>query len=243
MCWRFFKYKLVLDDNRNKLKRDNAFMEAAIRDLKSIEPPFTTRKSHPRASTSTNTTLITSPSYNTHNLPCLGQFNIKLKRQWTFMEAAICDSTSMEPPPSTSAPVHISTLPADDYHDLPRPGDSAFAFDYDHSSKLDHVAIYRPGSGIVQILKNDNGTFGSVYPKSIAGYDESGDELDSPGSQIVQVPLQTPVDSTDQPASSGSHLNVPPRCRKILNDFGLRKHVFEGADHSDHHIFHSALLI
>jgi hypothetical protein len=38
MCWRFFKYKLVLDDIGNKLRRDCEFMKAAIKRKKSMEP-------------------------------------------------------------------------------------------------------------------------------------------------------------------------------------------------------------
>jgi len=38
MCWKYFKYKLVLDDIRNKLKRDCAFLKAAIGREMSIEP-------------------------------------------------------------------------------------------------------------------------------------------------------------------------------------------------------------
>jgi hypothetical protein len=31
--------------------------------------------------------------------------------------------------------------------------DQAFAFDYDHSGKLDHLVFYRPGTGTMWILK------------------------------------------------------------------------------------------
>lgn len=33
-------------------------------------------------------------------------------------------------------------------YDLQDPRESAFAFDYNHSGRLDHIAIYRPGHGI-----------------------------------------------------------------------------------------------
>ncbi|MCJ1256561.1 hypothetical protein MMC24_004383 [Lignoscripta atroalba] len=60
---------------------------------------------------------------------------------------------------------------------FPDPGDQAFAFDYDHSGKLDHLFLYRPGSCIVIILKNVDGIFSPVYgltdnpPIGIGGWD------------------------------------------------------------------------
>ncbi|MBV8919847.1 winged helix-turn-helix domain-containing protein [Bradyrhizobium sp.] len=50
--------------------------------------------------------------------------------------------------------------------------EQAFAFDYDHSGKLDHVVLYRPGSGRISILKNSAGTFTPVYQgDGIGGFD------------------------------------------------------------------------
>jgi hypothetical protein len=37
--------------------------------------------------------------------------------------------------------------------DLKSSADRAFAFDYDHSGKLDHIALYRPGTGTMWILR------------------------------------------------------------------------------------------
>ena len=57
-------------------------------------------------------------------------------------------------------------------YDLKSPADRAFAFDYEHSGKLDYLVFYRPGNGNVCILKNDNGNFSAVYAQSgIAGFD------------------------------------------------------------------------
>jgi DNA-binding winged helix-turn-helix (wHTH) protein len=42
------------------------------------------------------------------------------------------------------------------------PGDEIFAFDYDHSSKLDHLVLYRPGTGTVEIFTNSGGTLAPV---------------------------------------------------------------------------------
>jgi hypothetical protein len=61
-------------------------------------------------------------------------------------------------------------------YDLKSAGDRAFAFDYDHSGKLDHIVLYRPGTGTIWILKNANGAFTPVYKQGdpgsgIGGYD------------------------------------------------------------------------
>ncbi|WP_031477064.1 hypothetical protein [Streptomyces bicolor] len=52
-----------------------------------------------------------------------------------------------------------------------------FAFDYDHSGKLDHLVLYRPGTGTLWILRHESDdTFGQVYAegspgRGIGGYD------------------------------------------------------------------------
>jgi hypothetical protein len=47
-------------------------------------------------------------------------------------------------------------------YDLARPEDRAFAFDYDGFGKLDHLVIYRPGSGPLALLKKGPGPGGLV---------------------------------------------------------------------------------
>jgi hypothetical protein len=61
-------------------------------------------------------------------------------------------------------------------YDLLSPDDRAFAFDYLHSGTLDHLVLYRPGSGAIFILRNNHGLFERVYSqgapgKGIGGYD------------------------------------------------------------------------
>ena len=61
-------------------------------------------------------------------------------------------------------------------YDLASSADRAFAFDYDSSGKKDHLALYRPGTGTMWILKNTGGTFSPVYSmgdpgSGIGGYD------------------------------------------------------------------------
>jgi hypothetical protein len=74
----------------------------------------------------------------------------------------------------TFSPVYSQGSPGQGIggYDLKSPADKAFAFDYEHSGKLDYMVLYRPGGGAFYILKNDNGNFTSVYSQSgIAGYD------------------------------------------------------------------------
>ncbi|KAI9806500.1 MAG: Translation initiation factor 3 subunit b [Piccolia ochrophora] len=70
------------------------------------------------------------------------------------------------PPAASSAPIF----------NLESPSDLSFAFDYDHSGKLDHLVFYRPGTGTFVIQSNNKGVLTTVYPKEdvakgIGGYD------------------------------------------------------------------------
>lgn len=67
-------------------------------------------------------------------------------------------------------------------YDLRSSADLAFAYDYDHSGMLDHIVLYRPGTGTIWILKNDNGNFSPVY--------KQGD----PGNGIGNYDLKSPLD-------------------------------------------------
>jgi hypothetical protein len=66
-------------------------------------------------------------------------------------------------------------------YDLRSPGDRAFAFDYDHSGKLDHICLYRPGTGTFWILRNAGGVFSAVYAQGDPGIGIGGYDLRSPG--------------------------------------------------------------
>jgi thermitase len=70
-------------------------------------------------------------------------------------------------------------------YDLRSPADRVFAFDYDHSGKLDHLALYRPGTGTIWILKNNNGQF-TAMPASTGdpGHGIGGYDLRSPADQV-----------------------------------------------------------
>ncbi|KAH0556966.1 hypothetical protein GP486_005245 [Trichoglossum hirsutum] len=65
-------------------------------------------------------------------------------------------------------------------YDLASTADRSFAFDYDHSGKLDHIVLYRPGSGAIFIVKNYNGTFAPVYSQGSGGEGIGGYDLMSP---------------------------------------------------------------
>ena len=64
-------------------------------------------------------------------------------------------------------------------YDLRSPNDRAFAFDYDSSGKLDHLALYRPGTGTIWILRNQNGNFIPVYQQGDPGIGIGGYDLKS----------------------------------------------------------------
>jgi DNA-binding winged helix-turn-helix (wHTH) protein len=65
-------------------------------------------------------------------------------------------------------------------YDLRSPNDQVFAFDYDHSGKLDHLVLFRPGVGNIRIVANAAGTFAPVY----SGYGVAGYDLTSPHDRI-----------------------------------------------------------
>jgi hypothetical protein len=65
-------------------------------------------------------------------------------------------------------------------YDLKSPADRVFAFDYDRSGKQDHLALYRPGTGTMWILKNTEGTFAPVYRQGDPGDGIGGYDLKSP---------------------------------------------------------------
>lgn len=64
-------------------------------------------------------------------------------------------------------------------YDLKSPNDLAFAFDFDHTGKQDHIVLYRPGTGAFTILKNVNGTFQPVYRQADPGRGIGGFDLKS----------------------------------------------------------------
>jgi hypothetical protein len=67
-------------------------------------------------------------------------------------------------------------------YDLRSTADRAFAFDYDGSGKLDHLVLYRPGTGSFCIVKKNSGIsapFSSVYHEIDPGHGIGGCDLKS----------------------------------------------------------------
>ncbi|KAF8187822.1 hypothetical protein K438DRAFT_1002021 [Mycena galopus ATCC 62051] len=72
-------------------------------------------------------------------------------------------------------------------YDLKSTADRAFAFDYNHSGKLDHLVLYRPGTGTIWILRNNNGQFTPVYRQGDPGNGIAGYDLKSPADQVFAI--------------------------------------------------------
>ncbi|KAF8333000.1 hypothetical protein F5887DRAFT_684845 [Amanita rubescens] len=69
-------------------------------------------------------------------------------------------------------------------YDLKSGADRVFTFDYDKSGKLDHLVLYRPGTGTIWILKNSNGQFAPVYQQGDPGVGIGGYDLKSPADLV-----------------------------------------------------------
>jgi hypothetical protein len=65
-------------------------------------------------------------------------------------------------------------------YDLRSRADLSFAFDYDSSGKVDHLVLYRPGTGTCWILGNSNGAFRAKYARGDPGNGIGGYDLQSP---------------------------------------------------------------
>jgi hypothetical protein len=77
------------------------------------------------------------------------------------------------------SPVYQQTDASVGHYKLDSVADRAFAFDYNHNGKLDHIALYRPGTGIFSIVKNSAGVFSSVYQQTETERGIGGYSLDS----------------------------------------------------------------
>jgi hypothetical protein len=89
-------------------------------------------------------------------------------------------TTAISPPPLSEifTPVYKQGQPGNGIggFDLRSQADLSFAFDYSSSGRLDHIVLYRPGSGACFILSNQSGSFVPVYAQGdpgngIGGYD------------------------------------------------------------------------
>lgn len=76
-------------------------------------------------------------------------------------------------------------------YDLSSPWDRVIAFDYDSSGRMDHLLLYRPGTGTVWILrKNASGQWSPVYKQGDPGSGIGGYDLRSPADRIIAVDFQ-----------------------------------------------------
>ena len=87
---------------------------------------------------------------------------------------------------SNFAPVYHQGSPGNGIggYDLKSTADSVFAFDYDSSGKLDHLVLYRPGTGTIWILKNTGGNFTAVYAQGSPGNGIGGYDLKSAADRV-----------------------------------------------------------
>ena len=69
-------------------------------------------------------------------------------------------------------------------YDVRDPNDRAFAFDYLHSGTPDHLVLYRPGTGTLWILRNNNGDFQPAYREGCPGHGIGGYDLASPVDRV-----------------------------------------------------------
>jgi hypothetical protein len=72
-------------------------------------------------------------------------------------------------------------------YDLKSPADAAFAYDWDHSGKMDHVALYRPGTGTFWVVKRNksSGEWNAVYNEGDPGAGVGGYDLKSPQDKML----------------------------------------------------------
>lgn len=70
-------------------------------------------------------------------------------------------------------------------YDLASPLDQAITFDYESSGKQDHVVFYRPGSGIVHILKRSGGAMSLVFASPFPGAGIGSYDLASSSDRLI----------------------------------------------------------
>ncbi|EGO00535.1 hypothetical protein SERLA73DRAFT_178372 [Serpula lacrymans var. lacrymans S7.3] len=85
--------------------------------------------------------------------------------------------------PSTFTPVYQSGSGIGGFN-LLSPADISFAFDYDHSGRLDHIVLYQPGAGTIWILKRDGAIFSAVYAQGAPGNGIGGYDLASTADRV-----------------------------------------------------------
>jgi hypothetical protein len=70
-------------------------------------------------------------------------------------------------------------------YDLSDPADRIIPFDYGGTGKLDHLLLYRPGTGTVWILERSSSGFSAVYAEGSPGQGIGGYDLGDPADRII----------------------------------------------------------
>lgn len=77
----------------------------------------------------------------------------------TTTEVTFTKSISQALNPSSTKWIFSRSTDGIGGYDLKSSADIVFAFDYNHSGKLDHIALYRPGNGSFFIVKHGHAWF------------------------------------------------------------------------------------
>lgn len=108
--------------------------------------------------------------------------NPAAERAWAKRMVNVLNALNVRLARPTHVPVYAQGDPGNGigHYDLRSPADRALAFDYDHSGKLDHLVLYRPGRGAIFIVRNVGGVFTPVFAQGDPGAGIGGFDLRSP---------------------------------------------------------------
>jgi hypothetical protein len=100
---------------------------------------------------------------------------------------------SLRDGPDVQIPVYQQGAPGNGIggYDLADPADRAFAFDYNSNGRLDHLALYRPGTGTMWILRNNGGNFAPIYAEGAPGTGISAYDLADPADRAFAFDYDT----------------------------------------------------
>lgn len=75
-------------------------------------------------------------------------------------------------------------------YNLRSPDDKLITYDFQHTGRRDHLALYRPGTGTIWILENNGGVFTAVYAQGAPGNGIAGYNLLSPADLVFSFDLE-----------------------------------------------------
>lgn len=70
-------------------------------------------------------------------------------------------------------------------YDLASAADRILPFDGAKTGRLDHLLLYRPGTGTIWVLRRSGGTFNAIFAEGAPGKGIGGYELDDPGDRLM----------------------------------------------------------